>query len=67
MPTVLGECTRQRGRGGGSPRWCGDDEAMVHGLVAAVHRWQAGAVVDGSSGRVLQHGKVEGRGETWKK
>jgi hypothetical protein len=66
-PSIPRACVGQRGGGGGSPRWCSDDEVAVHSLVAAIHRRQAGTVVEGGGGRVLQHGKVEGRGETWQK
>jgi hypothetical protein len=58
---------RAKRRGRGSPRWCSDDEVAVHSLAAAIHQRQAGAVVEGEGGRVLQHVRVEGSGETWQK
>jgi hypothetical protein len=57
----------QGGEGRGSPEKVVDGKVAVHSLEAAVCRRQADAVVEGGGGRVLQHGKVEGRGDTWQK
>jgi hypothetical protein len=48
----------QGGGGRGSPEKDVNGEVAVHGLAAAVRRREAGAVVEGGGGRVLQHQKV---------
>jgi hypothetical protein len=53
---VLGECTGQRGGGGGSPRWCSNDEA------AAVRRRWGAPLAGGVRGEDYSKERRRGRG-----